>query len=164
MPATPKTKPTKIEIKDYRFVYFTYFFKGVDIPLTFAIRLTHILKSDKDALIRMHDHLVGGKVTGVPVRGGDTLCIGNTMDGDTRYINCSSVEAGIQLPVPTGNHSVKDILDANGNFIREQLEINFASIRRVLAVKWEFVSFEILEPGSSGWRKLPFVYTPAEPK
>lgn len=164
MPATPKTRPTKIRMTDRRIVHFTYPYKGEDTPLTFTIRLTHLLLNDEDEFVRMHDHQVGLEVTGIPIRGKNGLCIKNTINGGTRYITSSSVEAGIQLPVPTGDHSAKDILEANGNFIREQLEIHFQSIRRALLAKWTFISFEILEPDSKEWSILPLQYSPSKPK
>lgn len=163
MPADPVTRPSSIEITDLRLIHFTYPFKGANTPLTFTIRLTHVLRNDDDKFIRMHNHQVGLEVTGIPIRSRNGLCVNNTIDGGTRYITSSSVEAGIQLPVPTLDHSIKDILDANGNFIREQLEIHFESIRRAL-VKWAFISFEILEPDSKEWRILPLQYSPPKPK
>ena len=164
MPADPETRPAKIEMTDLRIAHFTYPFKGADTPLTFTIRLTHVLRNDEDKFVRMHDHPVGLEVTGIPIRGKNGVCTRNTINGGTRYITSSSVEAGIQLPVPTLDHSIKDILDANGNFIREQLEIHFESIRRALLAKWTFISFEILEPDSKEWRILPLQYSPPKPK
>ncbi len=161
---TDSTKPGAIQITDYRFIYFTYLFKGAETPLTFVVRLSHTLSNTDAAFIRMHNHQVGDEVTGIPTRGKNGLCISNVTVGGVQHITSTYVEAALQLKVPTCNHSPKDVLRANGNFIREQLELHFESIRRALAARWTFVAFDVLEPDSTDWRTLPLIYSPAKPK
>lgn len=157
-------RPKLLHINDYRYIHFMYPYGTSPAPQIITIRMSHMIVSKEDTFIRTHNHRIGECVTGVPVRGTPGLCIESRVEGEAQHIMCSSVEAGVQLPTPTSTHSPNEILEANFNFIREQLDIHFAHVRKALSAKWSFIKFEVYLPGMESWSVLPLQFCPKSPR